>query len=115
MARFRLYLRQTYEYTQEWYYETSDEEFLEQIQEFYEDNKQDYGEEFTPENILAVLKGESDILNLQELVFALIDFDGEEGFFGEYDEGYSDHPTEFVVETDSEFVEELFKRAGKLK
>lgn len=108
MGRVRVYIREDYDYSREWFYQPTDEEFLEEIKDFVENHKDEYGEELTPENLLSVFKGESDLFDVNEITQSLYDYSGGYDFFGEYEEQYGDCP-ETEIEVDPEGARACFK------
>lgn len=118
MNRLRVYVRENYQYSREYFYQPTDEEFLEDISNFCEYAVEEGGEfegdeNFTPENILAVFKGESDLYDIHGILNAMRDRNGGYDFLGEYIEDYSDCLEE-TVECNEE-SEYWFERRRLLK
>ena len=108
MGRVRVYIREDYSYSREWFYQPTDEEFLESVKDFVEEYQEEYGEDFTPENLLTVFKGESDMFDIHEITQSLYDYHGGYDFFGDYIEDYGDCP-DSEIETDPEEARFWFK------
>lgn len=110
MARgVRIYIKEDYDYSREWFFQPTDEEFIEKIKDFVENHKDEYGEDFTPENLLLVFKRESNLFDIELLMEELnSDYGGNYEFFGEPHEIYGD-VIDCKIECDPKVAENCFR------